>query len=168
MSNWTAIQSITMIVSCLLTLLLFGLGFFQYKKQVKNFELDLYLKLKKDFWSEQSKLLSRSIRENNIYLEEKDGIQILVRHDIDSVSQQKSSKPLSIDLLNHIEDLALFYNNRMISKSSIISGYGSAINAVYECSVIQSFITYVQKRGKGDKQLYSGLESLYRLINKPQ
>ena len=69
MSNWTAIQSITMIVSCLLTLLLFGLGFFQYKKQVKNFELDLYLKLKKDFWSEQSKLLSRSILENNIYLE---------------------------------------------------------------------------------------------------
>lgn len=151
---WEPVSSISISLSFIIGVVTFIISTIEKKRGNNRQEIEMYLKLKSDFMSDNSKLLSGSIIDGNIFIKHpQNGIMTLYCIQ-DGVEQE-----LSIDLLDHIEDLYLIYSKDLISKSSIISGFGSTINLLNDCPEIQHFIRYIRERNR-DQDLYSGFRQL--------
>jgi hypothetical protein len=154
--NWGIMSSIGSILSGIFTLLLFLIGWNQISKFVSTRELDLYYKLKQDFNSLECKELLRCIVVNNL----------TVKNDVygyPSLFDLENSE-LSDDLLNHIEDMCIFFDNGLIQKKTMIEGYGRVINDTFTNQTIHDYIR-VKRLFFSTPSLHTGLDKLYKIIN---
>lgn len=149
---WTILSDIGCFLSGVFTISLLFVGLRQIKKLNSSNELDVYYKLKKDFTSEESLRLLNCIIENEV--------------NVTQFCQMTDNlgNVLSDELLNHIEDMCIFYERKLISLKTIIEGYGTIILLTHNNPFIQNYIQ--QKRNNFNNQnLHTGLVLLYQKIN---
>lgn len=161
--NWQVVSSIAISSSFILTSITFFLSFRERRKKNDNDELNMYFKIKSDLSSKECKILMFSILEDNIHLESINGLDVLVRHEIDPQTNQQISKNLEIEYLHHLEDLYILQEKKLISYRTIYQGYSASIFKLWECPVIQQFVKNLRARDN-DPELYSGVEKLYKLF----
>lgn len=154
--DWVVVSSLGSILSGVFTILLYFLGRKQINKLVNSSELDVYYRLKYDFSSFESKSLLNCIVSNELIIVTEDN-KLPKLYD-------KGGKLLLDDLLNHIEDLCIFYDKKLISKSTMVEGYGSIVLNTFQCQTIIEYIIIKRSYFK-TPSLHTGLEKLYKIIN---
>jgi hypothetical protein len=150
------VSSVGSLLSGIFTILLFFVGKNQIKKIVNSGELDVYYKLKNDFNTIQSKELLKCININNISVK-KDEYGYPTLCDLDN-------NILSDELLNHIEDMCIFYDKGLITKTTMIEGYGRIVNNTYVNPSIHEYIR-VKRLFFLTPSLHTGLDKLFKIIN---
>jgi hypothetical protein len=156
--NYQDISSI-----CVCITLVIGLG--TYLRSVKMNRMDFYFKIKNDFYSDESKLLSKCIREGTVKSKTENEIPYLTYDKINEKDNNKEEVELKLDLLDSIEDLYLFYGDGLISKRHLIEGFGETITQTYKNDDIQNFI-FVKNKNKVDGDIYVGLKKLNDVVLK--
>lgn len=164
---WKILESIsislTFIVSCLTLIVIYR----EYKKHKEDFhrkvkieQLDLYLKLKSEVLSQNSKLLMFSILEKNIHIvDNENGLKVLVRH-----NKGGTSTILEIDLLQRIDDIYYFYEQGLLTLEDINQGYSSTIIRLWSNQVIKNFVSYVRER-ENDQEIFAGIRKLFNIVS---
>lgn len=150
--DWNSVISILTLGTLIVT-------YRQLRRSSKIQEIDIYFKIKEEFKSNNSVQLIECIIDNKIGLS---SIQLDIPKLIDTRIEHEDVF-LKNDLLDHIEDLSIFYDRGLISKKLITEGYGTIIIKTYECEMIKLYIDKVRNY-YNDKYLYEGLQKLYILI----
>lgn len=160
---WTIITSIGSLMCGVFTLLLYCLGKKQLKKIVSSNELDVYYKLKRDFNSSKSEKLYNCLKGGEFEVK-KDykGLPYLTEIHNESLSDGFDYS-LSDELLNHIEDVCIFYDKGLINKEIMIEGYGTYVIVCFESEKIKDYIQQKREFFKNNN-LHTGLEKLYRIV----
>jgi len=153
---WTIVSSIGSILSGVFTILLFFVGISQIKKLVSSGELDLYYKLKQDFSSSESITLYNCIIGNDIIIHtDNNGRPYMMTNQNDFLSDE---------LLNHLEDMDIFLQRKLIKKNTIIEGYGTIVERTWNSQLIQQYIN-LKRTFYQTETLHTGLEHLHTIIN---
>lgn len=134
----------------------------QFKRLVKTNKLDLYYRLKNDFYSDRSQKLSGAIVDDNLILEVIDNRPI-IKKKIKDETGKEILEELSIDLLDHLDDLYFFYREGLTNLKHIDQGYGTIIKKTHLNKVIRDFIEKL-RAVDGEPEYYIGVEKLYYLI----
>lgn len=150
--DWVKISSIFLIIGGIYAIL-------QYRQSVKNSSYGVYHTIKNEIYGEESKVMSKAIRNNNIEYHDNNEKPILRFKD--------NKENINIDLLHNLEDLYLYYEDGLISKKYIMYGFSLLIIKVKENKEVEKFIIALRKK-ENDPKLYFGIDRLYDLVKTSQ
>ena len=156
--EWDKIEGISITLTLLVVLR-------TYLRSKKIEKMDFYFRIKNDLYSDGSKLLSGSIWEGTILMEEENGRPYL-KYTVTENNVQINNK-LSLDLLDNLEDLYLFYDDGLISKRLLYEGFGTVIIKTGDNIVVNEFLNRLRVVD-GDEDYYTGLGKLVKVVKEYQ
>lgn len=169
--NWSAVSSIATVLAFLAagiyTLFTYQLLKATSKATQQNAianELSAYLALRKDLCSTFFLLVTRHARWDTLILEDNPVLNNNNQPEqfLEENGKLKIAKTtLVTEVLNNIEDLFLFYDNKVLSIDTIDSGFGYSILYLGNNSEIKNLIKTMRE---GQPDLYNGIVELYGLI----
>jgi len=149
------VSAIGSIVAAGITVFIYRFAKHELKRNNSIAEVDLYYKIKSDLMSEKSLSLYHQLTNDELSFDPEK--EVFIRE-----SQQISMYDVSLSFLGHIEDIAVFLKEGIISYEKINDGFGSMILEVGSTQSIRDFI-YYSRNAYEDKMNnnWAGFERLY-------
>ena len=152
--DWHKIEGISITLTLLVVLR-------TYLRSKKIEKMDFYFRIKKDFYSDASVLFSESIWQRTILMEEENERPCL-KYTV-TENGVPANRKLSLDLLDNLEDLYLFYNDGLISKKLLYEGFGAIIVKAENTPVVTEFINRLRAVDE-EQEYYRGLRNLNKVV----
>jgi hypothetical protein len=156
-SNIASITLISTIVACIVGAIYTAITFSILKQNSKANALSAYLALKKDLTSDIFLLVSEHAFKNT--LEISDFVTSPLGYEINAEVLKIERRKLIRDVLNNIEDLALFHEKEILEIDIIDSGYGYDILFIGNNFAIKSLLN-----GYNTINVYRGFDKIYTKI----
>lgn len=160
--NWTIASIICTIAVFIVTGIYTVVTFFIFQQNKKANQISAYLALKKDLTSDIYTIFSRHCRENTVQIDLQNSITAHGGYQIFQNTLQVNSAVFIRDILGNIEDLALFYENSILSFNLVDAGYGYSLLHIGNNQVVRDYIKQLKINGS----VYNGYGNLYKDIYK--
>ena len=154
---WTITSTICSIAILIVTGIYVIVTFYIFRQNKKANQINAYLALKKELNSDIFTLCSSHCSRNKFTIARDNTITETCGYKIESEVLTINSRLFIRDILGNIEDLALFYENDILSFKLIDGGYGYSILHIGNNSSVRDFIRFL----KADGSVYNGFGNLY-------
>lgn len=159
---WTGVSAITSALTLIATMFIYYLAKNELQKNNDIAGLDVYFKIKADLSSLGSQKIYVGITEDDLKFYRNHDNSVMFQ--FDSTKEIMPMSDMDLHFLNHLEDLALAYEKKIIPLDMIRSGYSSLIISVVNSPTVYDYISYIRSERDNDHELYSGLENLYKVF----
>ena len=159
--GWTVISSIGSLIAAIVAILYTYYTYHLLQKSKETLdkandinEFQIYKEISNSISSEEFTNIFDGCLKNNM---------AIIINGTATEKDQISSDKINRNLLNPLEDIAIFWKKGLISTATINSGFGYKILKVGSCKAIKEHIINVRENLPG---VYEGLEELYQAIYK--
>lgn len=157
--DWTGVGAIVTIVACIAGITYTFITYKIFKQNSNTNQLTAYLSIRKELTSEVFTLFTKHCRLDSIVIDDS-----LANRDGYAIESEKMfiTKYIFLrDILGNIEDLALFYEKKLLTIQMIDSGYGYPLLHIGNNITVRDFIKRYRDSGL---EVYCGFEKLYNKI----
>lgn len=158
-TDWTGVSSIVTLVACGAGIMYTIITYKILKQNSKTNQLTAYLSIRKELTSEIFTLFTNYCRLDSIVID--DTLDNPEGYKIESQKMFITRYIFLKDVLGNIEDLALFYERKLLTMEMIDSGYGYSILHIGNNITVRESIKRYRDSGQ---EVYCGFEKLYSMI----
>jgi hypothetical protein len=160
--KWTVISSVSTIAVFIVTTLYTIITFSIFRQNKNANQLSAYLALKKDLTTDTFVFSAGYCRNNKFKIDESNTVIEECGYKLDNGEFIINFITFKREVLDHIEDLALFEEKNLLSLDLIDAGYGYSLLHIGSNDEVRKMILSLKNQGR----VYNGFGSLYSKIFK--
>lgn len=158
-TDWTGVAAIVTIIACIAGIAYTIITYKIFKQNSNTNQLAAYLSIRKELTSEVFTLFTNYCRLDSITID--DSLTKADGYVIGGGNMTITRHIFLRDILGNIEDLALFYEKKLLTMEMIDSGYGYPLLYIGNNITVREFIKRYRDSGQ---EVYCGFEKLYNKI----
>jgi hypothetical protein len=152
------LSGIGSVLAAIITLFLYRFAKHELHRNNLTTEVDLYYRVKNELMNKDSLTLYRSILDGKLRFDSSS--ETFVGED-----NKWSMYEVSLNFLGHVEDIAIFMNEGILSFRKVSDGFGSMILEIGNSKCIRDYISHTRITFKDERnENWSGFERIYLQI----
>ena len=160
--SWAIASTVATIAATLVALIYTFITLKIFRQNKNANKLSAYLELRKELTNDIFTLVTAHCQRNTINIDNTNSVRELAGYKISDGVLQINKFDFTRYVLGSLEDLALFYENKILSIQLIDSGYGYSILYIGNNESVRSLL----KELRSTANVYNGFENIYAGIFK--